>query len=278
MHKTALRIAGAIACALLCVSSVSMAQTVPQPPQRPPNASGGGAGPTQLVPPTGAPAQGTPAQGTPGAAPRVGPPPSVSRPAAADAPARAPRLVRGAQPARLTPEQTELVRRISATYNGIREMRGEFTQFDPAGTRSTGQFFLTKPGRVRFQYAAPSPVEVIADGRHLAVRDKRLNTQDIYLIEQTPLRHLLSANLDLAAQTRIISMQTEGDLITLALEERGAMVEGQITLFFDAGDLSIRQWTTTDATGQETAVRVRNVVVNQRNDPQLFLVDQSGGR
>jgi outer membrane lipoprotein-sorting protein len=170
------------------------------------------------------------------------------------------------------------VRRISTTYNGIREMRGEFTQFDPAGARSTGQFFLTKPGRVRFQYAAPSPVEVIGDGRHLAVRDKRLNTQDIYLIEQTPLRHLLSANLDLAAQTRIISMQTEGDLITLALEERGAMVEGQITLFFDAGDLSIRQWTTTDATGQETAVRVRNVVVNQRNDPQLFLVDQSVGR
>ncbi len=182
--------------------------------------------------------------------------------------------MRGSPPARLNPEQTAVVQRVSEAFNTVRSMRGDFIQHEAGGGRSTGQFFLTKPGFIRFQYAAPSVVDIVADGRNLAVRDRRLNTQDMYLIDQTPLRHFLRDRVDLLREARILSVQADPELIVIALEERGAMTEGQLTLFFDGRDYSLKQWTTTDAQGQETAVRLRNVVVGQPNNPQLFAIDQ----
>ena len=40
--------------------------------------------------------------------------------------------------------------------------------------RSRGPFLLQKPGKVRFDYAPPSPIEIISDGSSIAVRDRKL--------------------------------------------------------------------------------------------------------
>lgn len=45
---------------------------------------------------------------------------------------------------------------------------------------------------MRFEYDAPVPIELIANGQSVAVRDRKLNTQDITPLSQTPLRFLLS--------------------------------------------------------------------------------------
>ena len=41
---------------------------------------------------------------------------------------------------------------------------GDFVQVGPDGSRTEGQFYLQKPGKVRFEYNPPSPIELIADG------------------------------------------------------------------------------------------------------------------
>jgi len=40
-------------------------------------------------------------------------------------------------------------------------------------------------------------IEVVADGSSVVVRDRRLATQDLYPLNQTPLRFLLSDSIDL---------------------------------------------------------------------------------
>ena len=50
-------------------------------------------------------------------------------------------------------------------------MTGDFVQIDPDGVLSEGRFFLRRPGRIRFEYNAPNPALVIADGFWVGVVD-----------------------------------------------------------------------------------------------------------
>ena len=84
------------------------------------------------------------------------------------------------------------IQRINEYFNSFKAMSGNFIQVDPDGSKRKGEFFILKPGRVLFEYDAPSPIQLVADGRSVAVRDKRLKTQDITPLSATPLRFLLS--------------------------------------------------------------------------------------
>ncbi len=44
---------------------------------------------------------------------------------------------------------------------------------------------MQKPGKVRFDYNPPNPIEMIADGQSVVVRDRKLATQDLYPLSQT---------------------------------------------------------------------------------------------
>ncbi len=79
-------------------------------------------------------------------------------------------------------------------------------QVGPDGNKTAGEFYMSKPGKVRFEYEEPSPIELISDGDAVAVRDRNLATQDIYPLSQTPLRFLLSDKLDLFKDTNVINV------------------------------------------------------------------------
>ena len=75
-------------------------------------------------------------------------------------------------------KQRALLDRISKYLSSIQTMEGNFVQIGPDGGRTQGTFYLQKPGRVRFEYNPPSPIDIISDGSSVVVRDRNLATQD----------------------------------------------------------------------------------------------------
>jgi len=167
-----------------------------------------------------------------------------------------------------------IVDQVSASLSNIRTLVGEFYQVAPDGSRSEGEFYLQKPGRMRFDYNPPSPVEVIADGHSVAVRDRHLATQDLYPISQTPLRFLLADRIDLLRDTNVAAVYADDVFVTVVIEER-QIVRGKyrIMLMFGARDLQLKQWTVTDPQGYDTTVAVYNLDPNTPPDPELFKID-----
>src|SRR3984885_8854033 len=86
----------------------------------------------------------------------------------------------------------EAVQRANAWLDAARFMSADFVQIGPNGRRSEGTLSVARPGRMRFEFTDPPRLEVVADGRSVAIVDKKLNTQDEYFIAQTPLKFLLS--------------------------------------------------------------------------------------
>jgi outer membrane lipoprotein-sorting protein len=173
--------------------------------------------------------------------------------------------------------QRAMVDRISAYLSGVQTMIGDFVQIGPDGSRTVGKFYLQKPGRIRFEYEPPSPLDIIADGSSVAVRDRRLATQDIYPLSQTPLRFLLADQIDLVRDTNLVAVSRDNTFVTVTIEERQLLIgTHRLVLMFNARDLQLRQWTVTDPQGYETTVAVYNIDTAHKPDPGLFKITSGG--
>jgi outer membrane lipoprotein-sorting protein len=170
--------------------------------------------------------------------------------------------------------QRVLVDRVSNYLSSLQTLIGDFVQIGPDGTRVVGKFYIQKPGKVRFEYEPPSPIDVIADGSSVVVRDRKLATQDLYPLSQTPLRYLLADRIDLARDTNLVAVSQDNAFVSVTIEERQILVgTHRLVLMFGAKDMQLRQWTVTDPQGYDTTVAVYNLDVSHKPDPTLFTIN-----
>ena len=167
--------------------------------------------------------------------------------------------------------------KISNYLSSLQTVVGNFVQVGPDGTKTKGQFFIQKPGKVRFEYEAPNPVEIVADGSMVVVRDRNLDTQDPYPLSQTPLRYLLSDRIDLLKDTNVVSVTADDLFITVTIEERQLLLgTSRLMLMVGAKDGQLKQWTVTDPQGYDTTVAVYNLDTSRKIDPGMFKIDLNG--
>lgn len=170
--------------------------------------------------------------------------------------------------------QNEAVQRLNAYFNSFSTLEGNFIQFAADGRRTEGKLYIQRPGKMRFEYSPPSTTEVIADGTSVAVRDKRLATQDLYSINQTPLKFLVKNRMDLAADSYVTGATTKGDILSVRIEDRSTLGgTSKITLNFDLAANELKQWVVIDPQGYETSVSLYNLVTQRRADPRNFVIN-----
>ena len=184
-------------------------------------------------------------------------------------------IQKAAPPARVaTPDAASAIKRANAYLNSVNTLVSDFVQTGADGRRISGKLYLQKPGRLRFEYARPSPLEIIADGTSVAVRNRRLNTQDVYFIGQTPLKFLLKGNIDLARDTKILDVTTSGDTTSIRIEDKATLGgTSRITLAFRNSDFGLVRWSINDAQGGDTVVALSNTNLQERPDPSLFRIN-----
>ncbi len=169
-----------------------------------------------------------------------------------------------------SPEQVEIIQKINAYFNGAKNLEGDFLQTDADNKRKKGKFYIERPGKVHFDYSPPSMQKIISDGRYLAVEDHDLNTTDRYPVESTPFRLLLTPEVDLMRDARIVALDVGPTVIVVTLEEKAADAAGQIRLFFDWPELQLKEWIVSDPQGLNTRIELANLEVNKPADPGLF--------
>jgi outer membrane lipoprotein-sorting protein len=161
--------------------------------------------------------------------------------------------------------------KIADHFSSVKTMQGEFVQFGPRGEQTGGKFFLSRPGKIRFNFEEPSPMRVISDGKSVVIGNRKLKTWDIYPLSKTPLALLLSNKIDLGGKT-VREVKEEPDLITIKLGDRSLFADSTITMMFDPKTFDLRQWTITDQQGKDTSVMIFNVQAGVTLDDNVFNV------
>ena len=167
--------------------------------------------------------------------------------------------------------QTKAVQRINSYFNNITNLQGSFEQVDSTDKRTTGRFYVQRPGKIRFDYAPPSGLRIIADGKYLAIEDSDLKTVEKYPIQSTPFRLLLAESVDLDRDARIIGVEAQEGTLSVSLEDKSNDAAGGIRLVFASGsELQLKEWLITDAQGLTTRVSVNDVVSGRKVAADFF--------
>lgn len=212
------------------------------------------------------------AEGAPLQLPSAKPEAAVAAAAAAIAKAAVPATI-------ATVDAATAVARANAYFNNTNTMVADFTQVGADGRQSQGQLYVQKPGRLRFEYAAPATLEIIADGRSVAIRDRKLATQDVYFIWQTPLKFLLDSHIDLARDTKVLDVGSDQNTTSIVVEDSATLGgTSRIRLVFDSATFTLKQWSVTDPQGYETLVTLSNINTTAKPDPAQFQITYKTGR
>jgi outer membrane lipoprotein-sorting protein len=171
----------------------------------------------------------------------------------------------------LTAEDQADVQRIEAYLNSIGSMRARFLQVDSSGGNVQGTLYILRPGRLRFEYDAPSPILIVADGTWVHYHDKELDQTTRALISDTTVDFFTRANLRLSGDIRITEFSREDGLISVTIVDSANPEEGSVTFTFDSEPINLRQWVVTDPDGAQTLVALLSFETNVPLDTQMFI-------
>ncbi|MBR1778469.1 MAG: outer membrane lipoprotein carrier protein LolA [Alphaproteobacteria bacterium] len=175
------------------------------------------------------------------------------------------------QEKQLTADQQQLVEKIENYFNSIRTIKSKFYQSSDNGGSAQGDFYVSKPNKMRLEYQPPHPIEVVADGYYLIFHDKKLEQVTYLDLDDNPAAMILKENFSFKTDDLAITgITTEPGEISVSVIKKSQPSAGRITLIFKDKPLALKQWRVTDAQQITTVVTLDNVEINTSLDSQLF--------
>lgn len=184
-----------------------------------------------------------------------------------------PRKFNAADQARIQKAQTYL--------QGLSHAEGRFAQTDYRGKVTNGQWYLSRPGKIRFEYDAPVSVLIVSDGQKVKKWDPRLKTFDEFPLSETPLSLFLSKHIRFDQGVIITQVASDATGFKLTARDRRKQVEGSIVLEFSQsaqGAVALKAWTITDAQGRATTIRLTSFAAKPANQANLFVLKNPQGK
>ncbi len=169
--------------------------------------------------------------------------------------------------------QNESVDRLNTYLNNLRSAQARFTQENPDGTVVTGTFFLKKPGKMRFEYDAPSDSLVVADGRTLAIFDAKSNVSpQRYPQRRTPLSMLSADDIDVTSSVFVRRIEEDNGRAYVTMYDPEKPRNGQMVMIFDVEPMQLVEWILTDKSGLETHVFLEELDTGMDLRNRLFSI------
>jgi outer membrane lipoprotein-sorting protein len=168
------------------------------------------------------------------------------------------------------------VARVESFLNDIRTLSATFLQVAPDGAIAEGRFLLMRPGRLRFEYAPPSPVLVVADGTYVNYFDRDLGQLSQVGVYDTPLGAVIGSEVNLSGRTAVATVSRGAGTLALTIVDAKEPERGTLTLEFADRPLELRRWLVKDAQGLVTVVALDHVAINPTLDRNLFVFEAPG--
>jgi outer membrane lipoprotein-sorting protein len=172
-------------------------------------------------------------------------------------------------------KQLDIIQKLTSYFNDMGEMKGKFEQTSPDGKRLRGQIFVKRPS-FRFEYNRPSRQLIISDGKYMIIQDLDLKTDDRWGLDKTPFRVILSKNVDLLRDSKVLEVGETDDRLYISLQDKTSDVDGRLKLLFmKKPAIEFKEWITTDRQGLETKVELNEFTkAAEPLDDKLFVPPQ----
>jgi outer membrane lipoprotein-sorting protein len=169
------------------------------------------------------------------------------------------------------------IQKATAYLQGLGTAHGRFEQTDYKGRRTAGNWYLARPGKMRFEYDAPTSLLIVSNGTMVSMWDPRLQSFDQYPLSETPLSLFLARQIRFDQGVVVTAVSSSAQGYKLKARDRRKNVEGSVVLGFDQapnGELALREWTITDAQNRATNVTLTSFSRDSTQKPDLFVLNK----
>jgi outer membrane lipoprotein-sorting protein len=156
--------------------------------------------------------------------------------------------------AALAPTDQADLDRIQAYLNGIKTVTGKFEQTNPDGSVETGTVWLSRPGKMRFEYDPPAKLLIVCDGDFIEVNDKSLDDVQFVPVKDTPAWLILRDGIALSGDVTVTHFERGPRTFRVTAVQSNDQSDSSLTMVFSDDPLALRQWTVTDPQGRSTHV------------------------
>lgn len=160
---------------------------------------------------------------------------------------------------------------IESYLQNLKNARARFVQTATDGSQMVGTFYLSRPGRLRFEYDPPVHDFIVADGTFIYFYDAELGEQTNAPIGQTLADFFLRKDLHLSGDIIVDNVKRDADFLQAQLSQKDDPEGGSLTLFFKENPLTLKKWRVVDAQGQSTEVELFYLKTDVTPSSDLFV-------
>lgn len=192
----------------------------------------------------------------------------------------------------------DLIHAAEGYFNGLTTVHAHFVQQYDTGETASGDFYLQRPGKLRFEYQHPNDSFIVADGLFLYFWDAELKQVSQAPIGSTLANFLLRDHISLEGTGKAKtgkagtgSGQDHPDKVDQKPDESALMVtdsyrlngeiyltmqladdpaQGSLTVVLSDQPLQLRRWIVRDAQGYTTTVTMSDWTTSKKLDKDLF--------
>jgi len=169
------------------------------------------------------------------------------------------------------------VARAEEYLQNLHTAKADFIQTSSLGSRLSGQFYLNRPGKLRFNYNEVKDF-VVADGVFIYFYDSQLGQQSNAPIGQTLADFLLRDDLSLTGDLKVEKIYKKDGYISITVTQTDDPAAGSVELIFSEVPYALNRWRVTDAQGETTEITLKNLQTGVQLDDDLFGYRDPKGR
>jgi outer membrane lipoprotein-sorting protein len=173
-------------------------------------------------------------------------------------------------PTQGTSGSTAEINRVQAYLNGIKTLQARFVQVGPDGTRSEGTLWMDRPGRLRLQYAPPTPLTLVAAHGTVLIYNASNQGTTTMPLAHTPLSILLQPTITLSGSVTVTQVQSAPSSLAITTVRTSAPRQGALTLLFSRPPRTLRSIRVVDAEGHVTELTLLALRPNVPVNPAVF--------
>ena len=183
-----------------------------------------------------------------------------------------PRITLAAAPisATLTAQDQADLKRIEIYLDNIKTMQALFQQTNPDGSTAEGELFLSRPGKLRFEYQPPVQLLIVSDGNFVAVNDLELKNVQFFPVDSTPAWFLLREAIKLSGDVTVTRFERGPKSLRVTCVQTKDPNAGAITLVFQDDPLVLKQWIVLDPQHRLTTVALVDPRQGVDLKPEMF--------
>lgn len=167
--------------------------------------------------------------------------------------------------------EEEAVKQAEKYLNSIKNIKAKFIITSGNGHAATGDFYLQRPGRLRFQYDKPNGDYIVGDGFQVHYWDDTDKQHNSAPIGATIADFILRDNITLHDDVMVTRVEDIKGYLAITVIQTNDPGTGELTFLFARNPWKLVKWRIVDSMGNITETTLTKHTFPKKLDPRLFV-------